>query len=360
MKNSLLSLIFFSIAIFSSAQLKEGPVLELIYTDSTYQLTGVAVSQSGRVFTNYPLWSDAHKYSLVEVLPDKKPKPYPNEAMNEWKPGESGASKWVCVQAVYIDDANTMWVVDPASPKQQGVYQNSHKLAKINMATNTIEKVYPMVGTADKQSYLNDVRVDTALEVAYITNSSEGGIIIVNLVTGKSRQVLQGHPSVISDPEYTLKIDGKEVKKNGAPLKVNSDGIALSPDKQYLYYKPLTDNKLYRIKTSFLRDESLTAQQLGEKVEYLGKFTTTDGMEFDNKGNLYFGDLENYRVMMITPDLKMNELIKDNRLIWPDSYHISKDGYLYISCSQIHKQPPFNNGENKRTSPYTIYRVKLP
>ena len=46
-------------------------------------------------------------------------------------------------------------------------------------------------------------------------------------------------------------------------------------------------------------------------------------------------------------------------LIWPDSYAIA-DGYLYITCSQINKQPDYNNGVNKRTSPYTVYRMKLP
>lgn len=33
--------------------------------------------------------------------------------------------------------------------------------------------------------------------------------------------------------------------------------------------------------------------------------------------------------------------------------------YLYISCSQINKQPDYNEGENKRTTPYAIYRMKL-
>ena len=56
----------------------------------------------------------------------------------------------------------------------------------------------------------------------------------------------------------------------------------------------------------------------------------------------------------------MQTLIVDDRLIWPDSYSVSTDGYLYISCSQIHKQPEYNNGENKRESPYTIYKLKLP
>jgi len=41
--------------------------LELVFSDDTYQLTGVAVSKEGRLFTNYPLWPGPHKYDVVEV-----------------------------------------------------------------------------------------------------------------------------------------------------------------------------------------------------------------------------------------------------------------------------------------------------
>jgi sugar lactone lactonase YvrE len=334
--------------------------LQLVFSDSVYQLTGVAVSREGRMFTNYPLWSDIYKYAAVEIRDSTHSIPYPNAAMNSWQPGDDGMNKWVCVQAVHVDDNNILWVVDPASPKQKGVYQNSQKLVKINLGTNTVEKIYPLAGPTDNQSYANDVRVDTKTQTAYLTNSNEGGIIIVDLVSGKVRQVLQGHFSVTTDPSYTFRVDGREMKKNDAPYKVNSDGIALSPNGQYLYYKPLTDDKLYRIQTAWLKDSSLTAIELGAKVEYLGRFTTTDGMAFDKQGNLYLGDLERYRIMKIDSSLHMTELIKDDRLIWPDSYQVTGNGYLYVSCSQIQKQPEYNDGVNKRTSPYTIYRIKLP
>jgi hypothetical protein len=47
--------------------------------------------------------------------------------------------------------------------------------------------------------------------------------------------------------------------------------------------------------------------------------------------------------MKITPDLHMSVLIKDERLIWLDSYAVA-NGYLYISCSQLEKQPKYNTG----------------
>lgn len=286
--------------------------------------------------------------------------PYPNADMNSWKPGDNGDNKWVCVQAVYIDDANTMWVLDPAAPKMGDVYQNSYKLVKIDLSSNTIQRTYKFTGIADSKSYINDIRVDTLRQFAYCTNSSEGGIVVVDLNAGTGRQVLMNHYSVKSDPTYTFIIDGKELRKNGQPAKFNSDGIALSPGRDYLYYKSITDDKLYRIKTEYLRNAALTDSYLQSKVEDLGRFSSTDGMIFDKKGNLYLGDVQNYRIIRISPDLKMTTLIQDSRLIWPDSYSISDDGFLYISCSQINKQPDYNEGVNKRTSPYTIYRMKLP
>jgi len=320
--------------------------LELMFADDTYQLTGVAVSKEGRLFTCYPLWPGPHKYGVVEILANDEAVPYPNQEMNNWKQGEDGKNKWVCVQAVYMDDENYLWVVDPACPYMEAVYDKSYKLVKINLATDTIERVYRFDGVLSDKSYINDVRVDTTRKVAYLTNSNEGGIVVVNLETGKVRELLKGHYSVKHDPSFTLILDGKEFKKQGQPVHLQSDGIALTPDRKYLYYKPLTDNKLYRIKTEFLYKEEFSQEQVEASVEDLGKWAVTDGMIFDRSGNLYMGDYQNYQMIKITPDLQKEILIDNERLIWPDSYSISEDGYLYISCSQINKQPDYNDGEN--------------
>jgi sugar lactone lactonase YvrE len=320
----------------------------------------VAVSKDGRVFTCYPLWPGPHKWGVVEVTGADDSRPYPDEKWNSWKEGDDGKNKWVCVQAVYVDEENYLWVVDPACPNMELVYDNSYKLVKFNLATDSIEEVYRFDGVLGNKSYINDVRVDTQRKVAYLTNSNEGGIVVINLETGRIRQLLHNHFSVKHDPSFTLIVDGKEFKKHGKPVHLQSDGIALSPDGKWLYYKPLTDNKLYRIRTEFLRDEELPDYTREAEVEDLERFAVTDGMIFDKNGNLYLGDYQNYKMVQIAPEHTMEDVVADERLIWPDSYSISQDGYLYISCSQINKQPDYNEGENKRTTPYAIYRMKLP
>lgn len=337
----------------------EKPRLATVFTDNTFQLTGVAISPTGRLFTCYPLWSDTYPYAVAEIN-GKSSSLYTGElSMNGWQKGDNGTNKWVCVQAVVTDEENYLWVVDAASPNMAGVYQNSHKLVKINLNNNTIEKTYFFEGVAGDGSYLNDVRIDNQRQYAYLTNSTEGGIIVVNLASGTMRQVLQNHYSTKSDPAFRFIIDGHELMKNGQPVKINSDGIALTPGGDWLYYKPLTDDKLYRIRTEYLRNETITSEQLGSKVEDLGHFAPTDGMIFDHKGNLYIGDMRKNAILRITPALKMETVIVNAGLIWPDSYSLSKDGWLYISCSQIQKQPAYNGGVDKRTEPYAIYRLKI-
>jgi sugar lactone lactonase YvrE len=325
------------------------PKLQQVFSDNTYQFTGVAISAKNRLFVTYPRWSTTYKNAVVEVMPDGTAKPFPDAAMNAWQPGQDGSNKWVCVQTAYVDDDDYLYIVDPAAPMLAKVVDNnSAKVVKFNL--NTI----------DNSSYLNDIRVDTKLQKAYLTNSGTGGIVILDLKTGKSRQVLQGHKSVHPDPKTKFIIDGKELKKQGQPVAFQSDGIALSPNRDWLYYKTITDKKLYRVKTSSLLDEKLTPQQLAGEVKYLGEVATTDGMIFDKKGNLYLGDLVNYRMIQISPDLKAHTWFKSKSLIWPDTYSVSKDGYMYITTSQIQKQPDFNNGVNKRTEPYRVFKVKLP
>lgn len=338
---------------------KPAPKLEELFGDNKYQLTGVAISAKGRLFTNYPIWSPVHKYSVVEVTSKTDAKPYPNEDVNSWKDGEDGSRKFVSVQAVYVDDQDKLWVVDSANPGFAGVYQESDKLVCINLDTNKIERIYPMKGIIDKNRYINDVRVDTKRQIAYVTNSNEGGIVIVDLKSGKVRMVLKGAPPTQSDPSYKFMIGGREVAMGGKPMKVNSDGIALTPDGEWLFFKPLTDDKLYKVKSADLHNAKLKDSELTARVVDLGHFNVTDGMEFDKHGNLYMGDMEKNAIIKLSPKLEKTVLMTDARLLWPDSYAVSKDGYLYISTSQVHTAPPFNDGVDKRTLPYGLFRLKI-
>lgn len=343
------------------------PKLETVFQDPTYQITGVAVSKSGRVFVNYPYWTDTYRYAVAEVGKDGTAKPYPTADYNTWREGQPVTpDKWICVQSVHVDNKDRLWVVDAASPKQNGVVGGAHRLVCINLATNQVEKTYPMRGVVGTDSYINDVRVDTDRDVAYMTESRKGGIVVVDLKSGKVRLLLTGDKSVLADPTYKFIIDGRELRDNLGPVRFQSDGLALTPTFDYLYYKPLSDNKLYRIKTEALRNAALTPKQLAAMVEDLGKVASTDGMIIDSKGNLYMGDDQAYTLYRLPgaakptgKTLAKETLLTDkDHLMWPDSYAIN-DGYLYLTTSHIQHMAKHNNGKSTRKLPYEVFRVKI-
>lgn len=331
-----------------------------VFEDKECQFTGVAVSQSGRIFLSYPYWLEGHRYSVVEVLPDGKTRPFPDEKWNSWKKGEDGKEKFVCAQAVNIDSQDYLWVVDPASPEMAGTVPGSVKLVKINLKGDRIERIYYLdEKTADKSSYINDIAVDTRHQCAYLTDSAAGAIIMVNLRDGKSRKLLDRHSSTIANTSYVFRIDGRELSNAQGPVKIHSDGIALSPDGKYLYYKPLTDIKLYRIETRYFFDRKLKPGKLTDYVQSLGDVCTSDGIISDLKGNIYLGDIPYREIVKYKTDGTTEIVLKDSRLLWPDSYALTKDGWLYITCSQIHLMPWFNEGKDLRTTPYCLYKIKI-
>src|SRR5947209_8451895 len=122
------------------------------------QLTGVGVSQkSGRIFVNFPYWSDDHSLSVAEIV-NGQPRAFPDDEWN--KPGPPG-SHFVCVQSDVVDDQDNLWILDPAAPKMQEIVKGGPKLVKVDLATNKVTQTIPFgEDVAPAKSYLNDVRID--------------------------------------------------------------------------------------------------------------------------------------------------------------------------------------------------------
>ena len=110
-----------------------------VFQDDTHQFTGVALSKSGRMFVNYPRWQSAHQYDVVEVGSNGTVCAYPNDEWNSWHEGSSGSNKWVCVQAVYVDDNDELWVVDPGAPEMKKVQADGAKLVGIDLKNNQVK-----------------------------------------------------------------------------------------------------------------------------------------------------------------------------------------------------------------------------
>lgn len=331
------------------------PTLELV-ASSPRQWTGVTVSKQGRIFVSFPRWSNDVPISVGE-LKNGTVTPWPDAAWNDWKPGTKdkgpAEERFVAVQSVVIDDQDRLWVVDTGNPGFKGVVATP-QLHVFDVSTGQRVRSYPFPpelyeGKAHREkptqdAYLNDVRVDDRNQVAYLTDSQAGGLVVLDLKTGIARKVLEDHPSTHAETDR-LTVMGRPFERE-----MHSDGIALSPDGQTLYWTVLSGHTLWRIATAALRDASMDDRSLANRVERVEAIEATDGLLFDRQGTLWLGGLEKGAIYRYSPETKKYEqVLQDPRLRWPDTFAQGPDGKIYVTLSQIHL-PPAERG------PYELYR----
>jgi sugar lactone lactonase YvrE len=321
------------------------PVLREV-ARSDRQWTGVAISEGARIFAAFPRWSPTVDLSVAQVAFSGEITPFPDAEWNRWEPTLLPADHFICAQSVFVDDNNDLWILDPANPEFKGVVPGGAKLLRVDLKTNTIVQRILFADTvAPRNSYLNDVRVDTKRRLAYITDSGLGALVVVDLRAGTAWRVLEDHPSTKAEA-VTVTVGGKAVSAT-----VHADGIALSPKGDWLYFQALTGRTLYRVPTKMLRDSLVPEERIGAAVERVAEVGPSDGLATDEAGNLYLASIEKNAVGRLDPKGKLEILVEDPALQWPDSMALTKEGLLFVTASQIHlgADPP---------SPYRIFCVK--
>jgi sugar lactone lactonase YvrE len=315
-----------------------------------HQVTGVACSPEGRVFVNFPRWTEDAPVSVAEVMKDGSLRPYPDDGWNAWRNANAatGAMKpadhFVCVQSVVCDGRGNLWVLDPAAPGLDKVLPGGAKLVRIELATNRIAQVIRFgEDVALQGSYLNDVRFHPDGRTAFITDSgARGSIVVVDLAKGSAHPRLDGHPSTQPDKTVEVTVDGRKLQRSdGRGFMVAADGIALSRDGRTLYWQPLTGRTLYRIGTDLLMSEDVEAT--GRKVEKAGTSCVADGLLMSRDGTLYITSPEDSSVKVWDGD-RARTVVSDARLRWPDSMAEAPDGSIYVTASHIQDSAWFNQG----------------
>ena len=259
---------------------KVGPPLESVKTfGDDFRLVGIGVSAKGRIFATAPSSDVRSRFSMVEVDPNTGTvTPYPDATWNNFSERGDGKSEWISVQALSVDKRDHLWALDSSLPTVDQE-RLPPKLVEFDLSTNRVIRQYDFKAVISAKDSLNDVRIDTAHDYAYLTNAgNKGSLVVLDPRTGKARQVLAGDRSTFADPSQHLMI-GNEValRPDGSAVAVQADGIALSPDAQWLYYRPLTDHNYWRVPTAEMRDLKLSDSELAKKVEYLGNSVLSGG-----------------------------------------------------------------------------------
>ncbi|HEY2052297.1 MAG TPA: L-dopachrome tautomerase-related protein [Caulobacteraceae bacterium] len=340
-----------------------GPALTVVHQfGDDFRLVGIGVSKTGRVFATAPSARARGGLSMVEVdTRTGQTRPYPDAAWNRIRPEADGKPEWGLVQALWDDASDHLWALDTGIAR--GNSPIPPKLVEFDLRTNRAIRTYTFEGVVTIKDALNDVRIDVPHHTAYLTAAgNRGGIVVLDLTSGRSRLVLAGDRSAVADPKQHLMIGGREaLRPDGSQVVIQTDGVALSPDAQWLYYRPLTDHNYWRVSTAALRDASLSPAALSRQVQYLGSAELSGGLIMNKAGTLFAGDVEHATVVALTlhgDRLTSRVFVRaPGQLAWADGFAIS-GGDLYIADSHLN-EVAFKN-KLPRSGPFTIFKVKLP
>jgi sugar lactone lactonase YvrE len=344
--------------------------LEQVATFMGPMPTGVSISHRGRIFVNFPRWGDEVDHTVAEVC-NGQAVPYPSAELN--RPRDSrDPEALVSVQSVVVDPGDRLWILDTGSPLYRPTGHGGPKLVGVDLESDTVVTtiLFPE-DVALPTSYLNDVRFDLrrgAAGIAFITDSPDhgaNGIIVVDLASGQSWRRLHDHPSTKGEARFLPLVEGQPHMQRlpGQPPRFvgrGADGIAIAVDGARLYYCPLASRRLYSVSVAALVDRGLPDAEVAKTVLDEGdKGGGADGLESDADGHIYATNYEHNAILRRRPDGEWETIVHDPRLLWPDTLSLATDSYLYVTANQLHRQPRFQNGHDRRRKPYSLFRIRV-
>ncbi|MBB6270813.1 sugar lactone lactonase YvrE [Pedobacter cryoconitis] len=332
-------------------------------------MSGIAVTSDNRVFLGFPRHADNHQSFALAELVDGKPIPFP--AASYVYPSSKAYKDWlVSPHGLYMDKNDVLWILDDG--KRAGLKEIPEGAAKVVALDSRTKKiihtlVIPKPVLSDDAHY-NDLRVDLShgkQGTVYIANSGFGerySLLIIDVATGKTREVLLNHYSTSPEPGFMGFLEGKPLTYDFKAQTFPSggiDGLALSPDSKTLYWTAITGRRMYSLPTAILSNPAVSEKQLSDSVKYEGEHPACDGLAEDEKGNIYFGAFEQQSLVQRTTDGKYHLLAYDkDNFVWPDGLAY-RNGYLYVTLGQWNRLPSYNGGKDLRKPPYLVERIKV-
>jgi sugar lactone lactonase YvrE len=329
---------------------------------------GITTMPDGRLIIGYhPFYAPEKKVGLLNATRDGTT-PYPNA---EWqtckKPDGTQKDPNTClnwVLGLHTDANGILWLLDSG----QAEPRITPKLVGWDTLGNRLARIIPIPAPASiPESQHNDFVVDAKNQVIVIADEAiattpvgdKAALVVVDLKTGTSRRLLQGHDSVMPDKKRPITVDQGKPGAKSIDVFVGVDGIALDKNSEWLYFAPLNKAKMYRIRMRDLLDTSLSAQALGAKVETYADKPNNGGLSIDVEGNLYLTEVGERAVGVIPASTRQyRRFAADAQMSWPDGVIYAQDGFMYTGAAQLPQAAPLNGGKAENKPPYLVYRFK--
>ena len=283
------------------------PVLE-VATELPAPATAMVASADNRLFVALRD-SDDQTPALVELDNDGQTEAWPGEA-----PDSDRALTGI--RALHIDDEGALWILD-AGPRLLRVDLMQNKFTR----EITLDNAFP-----DTDHQPDGLGVDAELGVAYIMDSGEPGLVVVDLYTDEVRRMLE----------------------DTTALRVASDDsnhrahMVLSPDLRYLLWQARGSSDVYRLETEVMQFTELATDELASMVERFGTPGPARALAMDAAGLLYVAVRDNDESTILridhfgTPDT----VSREPALAGITAMSSTRGGDLLIGVDGDGDQPP--------------------
>lgn len=320
----------------------------------------LAVTGSGRVFATVHQFRRAEA-QLIEVTGPNSYRPWPDSAWNG--PFGSGPEVLNSALGIRVDGQDRLWVLDNGLGDPAHQPDQPPKLLAFALADGRLVYRYDFPPeTAPPGTFLNDLAVDADRGFVYIADPGGGqapALVTLDLDQRTSRR-FTASPTLQAE-DLDLVVEGRVIGLPGAdgkpkPARIAVNPITLSADGETLYFGAMNGKTWYQVPARLLR-EGADDVTLAAAIAKAGPKPVSDGAATDVAGNHYFTDLSHNAISLLSPDGKLETLVADDRLLWPDALHFGEPDWLYIAVNQLHRAPALNGGVEGAELPFRIMRV---
>ena len=334
--------------------------LEQIAESPDFLWNGVACTSQGDLFASFPAWL-GRSPGVMQVHRNGQLRPFPGNAWNEWEPGKDPATCFVDVNSICLDGKGSLWIVDAAAPYFGSAIEGGVKLVEVDIALRATKRVvvfdrkdaHPGTRLAHMRFHKNH---------AFLVESKEASIFVIDLRTNRYKRVLIGHPLLRCDPADIPVIEGHTVELHGQPMYFHSDLIELGSRPDEILFMCLFGRKIFSIGAETLTDFALSDAEIASQVTIAYNLDKpfVSGIARDRQGALLLADGETGGLYRMSIDGRREYIATDRNITWPIGPTVGTDGSIYFVDCQVNRIPVFTGGDDKVHRPWKMYKFNSP
>lgn len=309
--------------------------------ESEYQMTGLAVTETGRVFVSFPHWgAQPADFSLAEVK-DGALEPLLQDV------------KFASLRRLnYVMTANgpRLFALDEGRADAADEAGRTPRVFSIDISggAQNVAAVYPITGDAlAAGSLLSDIRVDNYTNKAFISDSGAAAILVLDLGTGECYRALEKAPELRKNIQMIYFPSGVYNKLTDVCA------LELSEKHDMLYFSAMGGDIINSVPVKVLLNKSLAPDARRKAIATETMHAAPCSGMVRRGTRLVMGDLPDEGIWEFDfqDEISKGELFNVGIDVkWADSFAIDAVENLYFTETQ-------NNYDFDRRDSYKLYKI---